>query len=116
MSEAPPNVRPVAEALGWLAGPAVWAAHFVVMYGAHALICARVAANGVNLWLAVAASATALALLALAGIIAARVRRSRARSNGHAMFARDLTIALAALSMLGVLWVALPVAVMPPCG
>jgi hypothetical protein len=115
MSEASPNVRPIGGALLWLAGPAVWAAHFVVMYGAHALICARMGTSAISLWTVLAACATALALLALAGIIAVRVR-SRARSNGETTFARDLTVALAALSMLGVVWVALPAAVMPPCG
>jgi hypothetical protein len=118
MSEAPPNARPVAELLAWLAGPAVWAVHFAVMYGAHALICARPGAGAANLWPAVAASATALALLALAGLIVVRMTRarSRARSNGHTIFARDLTIALAAVSMLGVVWVALPAVVTAPCG
>jgi hypothetical protein len=115
MSDARPNVRPIAEALFWLAGPVVWAAHFVVMYGAHALICARMETSAMNLWPTVAASATAPALLALAGLIVARAR-SRAPSNGRTTFARDLTIALAALSLLGVLWVALPATVMPPCG
>ena len=119
MSQAPPNARPVAELMVWLAGPAVWAVHFAVMYGAHALICARLDATGPSLlWPVVAASATALALLALAGLIVARVRRarSRARSNGQTMFTRDLTIALAAVSMLGVVWVALPAVVTAPCG
>ena len=118
MSEAPPRARPFAEMLYCLAGPSVWAAHFFVLYGAHALICARMGTGAPSLlWPSLAASATALALLGLAGIIALRVRFG-ARRNGRseAMFSRKLAIGLALISMLGVLWGALPAALMAPCG
>jgi hypothetical protein len=118
MSDALPRARPIAELLYCLAGPAVWAAHFFVLYGAHALICARMGASAPGgLWPFLAASATALALLGLAGIIALRVRFG-ARRNGRseARFSREVAIGLALLSMLGVVWGALPAALMAPCG
>jgi hypothetical protein len=123
MSATAPKTRPFAELLLCLVGPAVWTAHFMVMYGAHTLVCAAAAGDqGTHdrSFLPIAAAATGVALLVLAGFVvwclALGRQESRAQSApDQARFARQVSIMLALLSMLGTIWVALPALLVAPC-
>ena len=121
MSAADPKVRSLAELLLCFVGPTVWTAHFMVMYGANALICAGAGQSPrVGLFPAIAAATTAVALLGLAGFVGWRLTSSRAEGRmqagaDHSMFSREISIVLAALSMLGTAWVALPALLIAPC-
>jgi hypothetical protein len=115
------KARPFADLLLCLVGPAVWSVHFVVTYGAHALICAGAAQGARAGWfLASAGVATAAALLGLGGLVTWCLagRRWGGRMQPAAdetRFARAISITLALLSMLGITWVALPALLVAPC-
>lgn len=91
-----------------LASPALWAAHFFVLYASHALICAR-GGPGQGSWLLLAVLAGISGLGALAAVAGA------AHGRCAAGFPRDVALTLAALSFLGVLWTTIAVAVIPAC-
>ena len=64
-----------------LAGPLIWAAHAVLLYGGHTVLCAQSSAPARSLgWIALVALATVfgLALLALS-LILLMIGRRRAR-------------------------------------
>jgi hypothetical protein len=91
----------------WMAsGIAVWALHFAATYGFAAIACARGFAQAVP-W--AIGAATVVAILLLAGILT----RSYAR-RGEFIF--WMTSALAALSLVAVLFQAAPVIWLPLCG
>jgi hypothetical protein len=121
MSTAAPKARSIADLLLCLVGPAVWTTHFMVMYGANALICAGTGASqGAGLFRTMAAVATIVGLLGLAGFVAwcLSVHRSGLRAptgDEQTKFAHQVSILLAALSMLGMAWVALPAMLLAPC-
>jgi hypothetical protein len=121
MSPTAPKARPFADLLLCLVGPAVWTVHFVGMYGAHALMCAGAGQGArAGLFLALAAAATAAALLGLVGFVtwclASRGSGRRMQSAAdETRFAREISIMLAVLSMLGAIWVALPALLVAPC-
>ncbi len=95
-----------ATALGLSAGIAVWALHFAAIYGVTAVACAR----GLPQVVAPAVAwATFAATAALAVIIVRGYRRRR-------RFEQWLSAALGSLALVAVLWEALPVVVVPPCG
>ena len=101
-----------------LAGPLVWGAHAVLLYGGHTMLCAQSPAPARMGWIALVALATVFGL-ALLGTLFVRewrgVRRARsARRNAHA-FLRDVTLSLTVLSAIGVLWMATPAGLIPPC-
>jgi hypothetical protein len=104
-----------------LAGPAVWAVHFFLMYGAEVLTCTGAAATSRGgQVLPVAIALTVVAMTGLFCILVWRfapVRRPhQAADDIHgSLFWRDASTALAALAMLGVLWVALPAILLPAC-
>jgi hypothetical protein len=102
-----------------LAGPVIWAAHLAALYGGHTLICARLASSA-NVWWAVTVSVvTALSLVGVALVVrwqwspprpADRLPEQRRPS-----FLRSVSLALAGLSALALIWNALPAALVPPC-
>ena len=104
-----------------LAGPTVWAVHFFLMYGAEVLICTGpVATSRGGQLLPVAIALTAVAMTGLLCILVRRFALDRqahqATEDIHgSLFWRDASTALAALAMLGVLWVALPAMLLPAC-
>ena len=102
-----------------LAGPLIWAAHAVLLYGGHTVLCAQSSAPARSLgWIALVALATMFGLALLAALFVREWRGARrtrsAKRDAHA-FLRDLTFALTILSALGVLWMATPAALIPPC-
>ena len=97
-----PRVRPLADLLQLFTGPAVWFAHFTVVYGAEALICTPpVGSPRAMVW--IGAAATIAALGALGAFAVALLRRQRnPKSAGRAhrcgIFARCAALLLALLS------------------
>ena len=58
------HVRPFTDLLRLFAGPAVWFAHFTVVYGAEALICTPpIGSPRAMVWTGLAATVVALAAL-----------------------------------------------------
>jgi hypothetical protein len=90
----------------WIAsGALVWAAHFTALYGFTALACGRGFAGAVP-W--VAGGATLAAIGAL-GLIAWRHRGRRDEFNAW------LTLALAGLALLAVVYETVPLFIVPIC-
>jgi hypothetical protein len=104
-----------------LAGLLIWSLHFGAIYVFQALACARGFASrevaGVGIVTAFIAAATLLALLATAAVIATgwRTSGSTAELTDHDEFLRRLTILVAGLSAVAIVWQALPIFVMSPC-
>ena len=114
MSAARPRVRPLADLLRLFVPPVVWFAHFTVVYGGEALICTPpVTKPGIMLW--TGAAATAVAFAALAAFAFMQSRASDRTDDAGAAFLRGAGLLLALLSALGVIWIAFPLAVLPPC-
>jgi hypothetical protein len=89
----------------WMAsGALVWAAHFTALYGFTALACARGLGFAVP-WVAGGATLAALGALAL---IAWRHRR-------RGEFNAGLTLALAGLALLAVIYETVPLFIVPIC-
>lgn len=89
----------------WIASAAlVWAAHFALLYGFTALACGR-GFGGAVPWVAGGATLAAIGALAL---IAWRHRR-------RGEFSAWLTLALAGLALLAVLYETVPLFIVPIC-
>jgi hypothetical protein len=101
------------------AGPLVWAAHLFAVYGAHALVCARIPAHAAVLpVLFVALTLAALAPLAYAvwrPDASARMFRGN-RRGGESEFLTALMRLLALLSLAGILWAGAATLTLPYCG
>jgi hypothetical protein len=92
-------------ALWMSSGVMVWALHFGALYGLTALACAR---GWTGLVAPSIAAATALALLAMVPLLVAGVRR-------RAQFEYWLTAWIAAFGLVGIVWEALTVLLVPIC-
>jgi hypothetical protein len=104
------HARPLTDLLRLFVGPALWFGHFTALYGAEALICTPPVGSGRAMsWFALAATIAALGMLAAFGAVQAR----RLREEGA--FGRAAALLLTMLSALGVVWTALPVALLPVC-
>ena len=118
MSAASKPVRPFADFLRVLIAPAIWFAHFSLVYAAEALICiGPPAGRGTTMgWIVILATAAALTGLI---ILAARLLRSGnaapSRSDRGKAWLRRASLPLTLLSVLGVIWTALPAAILPVC-
>lgn len=113
-----PRARPLADLLRLFIGPALWFGHLAVLYGAEALICTPPLASGRAMsWIASAATILVLGALALFGAALVRQPPPTDRSEEHtaAAFLHATALLLAVLSALGVVWTALPVALLPVC-
>lgn len=92
--------------VAWMAsGALVWALHFAALYGFTALACARGFAHAVP-WVAGAASLIAIAAMLV--IIA----RSLPRRNE---FEGWMALSIAALALVGIAYVTVPVYLVRPC-
>jgi hypothetical protein len=87
------------------AGPLVWAAHFLGIYGYTGLACARALAASVP-WVVAGATLAAAAACALVMRIALRERES---------FEGWLAASLCALALLAIAWEAMTVLLVRPC-
>lgn len=98
------------------AGPLVWAAHFVAIYGLNGIVCAR--PGSAAQWGAAGWEAWAIAgagLLA-AAVLAAWVRVGPRSETEHSRrFVRWTSLALAALAAVAIAWETLAVFLLPGC-
>lgn len=100
-----------------LAGPIIWAAHFLFIYSFVGVVCARPALHvkwmgaAMSSWVIVAASLLALAAMA---VIYLRLRGSMPRT-GDPAFLPWLAGTLSLLSAVAIIWETLPVLLVPPC-
>jgi hypothetical protein len=96
-------------------GPGIWAAHFFVLYASEVLVCTLLGlptsqSHGL---LIVALAATALASISLLWMIASL--QTWTAFDDDRSFLRSASVSLAALSLIGVLWTALPVGLQSAC-
>lgn len=107
-----------------IGGLLAWAAHFTVIYGFTAVACAQGFAGadilGFDIVPFVISVATIIALLGTLAVLAiATFGRGpiRASPGGQPTksFLRYVTVALAALSLIAIVWNALPVLIVPLC-
>jgi hypothetical protein len=107
----------IGKLLIWLAAPTVWATHFLVMYAAETLICTAGSSGG-RYFIPVAVVATAVAVASLLYLMTRRlvwIRPNDPTAGDGSLFLQATSIALSAVSMLAVLWVALPALLLPAC-
>jgi hypothetical protein len=111
------RVQPLSAMLQMLTGPVIWFAHFVLLYGAEALICTPpLARPGAMTSITVAATLAALGALAIfVAILMRRPAAAGSRDHGDVGFLRAASLLLALLSAIAVVWVALPTAILPVC-
>lgn len=94
------------------AGPLIWIAHFTIIYVWTALLCARgVGTALIPTGIAIATAAAAGGLIALALWSTRAIRRT----NNNGRFLPVVSAALAALSLIGVLWNGLPAVLVSAC-
>lgn len=101
-------------------GPLAWAIHFLAIYGFTALACARdIAAGafgvGIVAWFVGAATVLAVVVLGFTIWFAAREGSHGAPLPDPSGFVHWLTLAMAALAMLAVVWEALPLMFLKHC-
>ena len=109
--------RPLGDLLRVFIPPALWFAHFGVLYGAEALVCTPPAAGGhVLIWIgAIATVATLAALAWFAVLLRRQPSADRADEHTGAAFLRSVTLLLALLAAFGVVWTVFPLAILPVC-
>lgn len=98
------------------AGPLVWAAHFVLIYGLNGVVCAR--PGSAARWAGLAWEAWAIAgagVLAAAVLAACAAARPRSASEHSRRFVRWTSLALLALALLAIAWETLAVFLVPAC-
>jgi hypothetical protein len=118
MSGSSKSVQPLRDFLRVLIAPAVWFAHFSFLYGAEALICiepppGRGAAMGWTAILATAVALTGVIVLIWRLLYSAKTTALPADRGGA--WLRHVSLLLAILSALGIIWTALPTTILPAC-
>ena len=102
-----------------LAGPIIWAMHFLFIYSVNGIACARPALHGawlgvpVSAWIIVVASVLALAAMTL---IFFRLRTRVCTAGATPGFLPWVAGTLSLLSGLAVVWETMPVMLLPSCG
>jgi hypothetical protein len=95
-----------------VAGPVVWALHFLAIYGFTGVVCARPGVDaGIVAWGVAIGGVVAIALLAVLVLGARRAASREARRP----FAQHVGQGLAAFAALAIVWETLPVFMAPPC-
>ncbi len=96
--------------LRWLAGPLVWAAHFLVVYASESVLCSRGWGADAHLTLIALATVAGLALLFVSS------RRALAASGAEgSAFMQRVAAALSLLGGLAIVWTALPAVFLSSC-
>ncbi|MGH6768174.1 MAG: hypothetical protein ACRECO_04030 [Xanthobacteraceae bacterium] len=103
----------------WLFGPAVWAAHFFLLYGIAGFTCLPLDAVRQGQIRLLALSLTVIALLVLVGFLARQslgIRRpgDRLTESLTTFLARTANV-LALLAILGVIWTVAGTMMIPAC-
>ena len=98
-------------------GPIVWGIHFLWIYSLVGLVCARYPQTTGAIWLGIGIG-TAAALVA-AALPIAFARRDRSEEGqpeaDRRRFMARATLFLCLLSLVGILWDALPILLTQPC-
>lgn len=118
MSAASKPVRPFGDFLRVLIAPAIWFAHFSVLYAAEALICiGPQAGRGTTMgWIVMLATAVASTGLIILTVRLLRSGKMAAPRSGHSIsWLQRTSLLLTLLSALGIIWTTLPTAVLPAC-
>jgi hypothetical protein len=117
MTTARKAIRPFRDFLRPFAGPAIWLAHFSVLYGTETLACLGATQPG-DAWTWSVAIATVLALLLLAAVGADSIRRLRATQapdESDQRFLVPITLLLVLMSLLAIAWTILGAILVPVC-
>jgi hypothetical protein len=93
-----------------IVAPSVWAGHFLIVYGSHALLCTRGSSEA---HFVLVAATSGLAVTVLAALMM-RVRSARVTNEADAFIARA-GVVLALLSLFAVLWATLPALMLRSC-
>lgn len=102
-------------ALLMFSGPLIWGAHFLALYVFTALVCARDA--GHLRWFGAGIVQWAIGLLTLLGVAVVGMVILRSMHGGKEdSFVRWIALTAGGLSVLAMLWEALPAIVIPACG
>lgn len=108
--------------LRMLSGALIWASHFAVIYIFTALACARGFWDsswldiGVVAWVIGAATLAAVLAASAISVQAMRAARNQAAQENAARFVHWMTAAIAGLSLVAIIWEAVPVLIVPACG
>jgi phage protein U len=101
-----------------LAGPAIWTAHFFVLYGGHTLLCAIApAASRGTAWMLLAGSASIVGIVLIGLLVLQELRpmqRPERETSGYA-FGRAVVLRLGSLSAAGLVWTMMAAAALAPC-
>ncbi|MFC5067732.1 hypothetical protein [Flaviflagellibacter deserti] len=92
----------------WLAGPIIWATHFIIVYASESVACTRLDADSHSL---IAGIATIIALASIA-FIAVRSRAGRFRDTA---FLRTTALTMNLLAFLAVTWAGIAAVLLPSC-
>jgi hypothetical protein len=118
MSAAGHSARPL-KGLGFvLAGPAIWAVHFFALYASEGFLCATgpwATADAVGL---MNLTLTTIAVAALLVLLCWQAQRGWRRQRAAAIDAvayREISMGLAVMALLAVIWSALPAILLPVC-
>ena len=104
------------DVLRWLAGPIIWAAHLLIVYASESILCTRGGGADGHFILVLLASAAALAGLLAIVIRGWRGQPARATENlNGSAFMDKAAIMLGMLSLIAVLWSAVPALVISAC-
>jgi hypothetical protein len=101
--------------LRWLAGPLVWAAHFLVVYASESVLCTRGAGAGAHLTLIALATVAGLAVLFAAFVSRRRALAVSAANDPSVTFMEQVAAALSLLGGLAIIWTALPATLLSSC-
>ncbi len=118
MSPASKQVRPLGDFLRVLIAPAIWFAHFSVLYAAEALTClVKTQERGFGMgWTIALATAGALTgqIILIARLLRSGTPVRPAPDDGMAWLRRT-SLLLSLLSGLAIVWTTLPAVILPPC-
>jgi hypothetical protein len=117
---AAPSLRRRRALVAWLlVGPLAWAVQFSLLYGFAATACARGFADRTLLGIGVVAVATLLVSAAALAATGLALWRSLAARGPDApetdRYLADSGVAMSAISLVAILWHALPAALVQPC-
>lgn len=108
--------------LRMLSGLLIWATHFVLLYVFSALACARGfwgwrwLGIGVVPWFVGVATLAAVAAVLIVAVRSLRYAGGRLPPENASRFVHWMTAAIGGLSLLAILWNAMPVLLVPVCG
>ena len=110
------SIRSIREFTSVLTGPAIWSAHFFALYATEALLCTFPTITNGQLLL-IALTVTVMAVAALVLFLSRQALQSARHVDvpADSRFLRGVSIALAAIAMLAVIWGILPVILLPAC-